>query len=160
MGEALIVRRGAKEPEPLVIEAGLIVSYFGTDTEIPFGWALCNGIGGTPDLTDLFIVGAGDEYLVEETGGNADAVLLEHTHTCTFNSAGSHNHSMIFSTFDGGTSGRLSRTTRFFNLGSSGTDASGSHTHSLSIGTTGENLTNKNLPPYRSLLYIIKQEEN
>lgn len=29
--------------------------------QIPFGWALCNGTGGTPDLTDQFIVNAKED---------------------------------------------------------------------------------------------------
>lgn len=159
MGEGLIVRRGAKEPEPLVIEAGLIVEYFGLDTEIPFGWALCDGTGGRPDLQNLFIVGAGDTYTVESTGGSANAVLLEHTHTCTFDSVGSHNHSMIF-TSNGSLNNILSRITRWVNAGSPSTNAGGAHAHTLSVGTTGESLTDKNLPPYYGLFYIIKLEEN
>lgn len=37
------------------IPTGSIISYSGTD--IPEGWALCNGNNGTPDLRDKFIVG-------------------------------------------------------------------------------------------------------
>lgn len=41
----------------------------GAVNAIPAGWALCNGENGTPDLRNRFIVGAGDEYSVGDTGG-------------------------------------------------------------------------------------------
>ena len=38
------------------------------------------------------------------------------------------------------------------------TDANGAHTHTTSVSTLGESATDKNLPPYLSLFYIIKEE--
>ena len=44
---------------------------------IPVGWALCDGNGGTPDLRDRFLVGVGgnEGYVYGQTGG-ADTVAL------------------------------------------------------------------------------------
>ena len=76
-----------------VVPTGTIVMWSGAVADIPDGWALCDGTGGTPDLRGRFIVGAardaedaGDGYAVGETGG-ANSVTLnvaqmpEHTHT-------------------------------------------------------------------------------
>ena len=51
---------------------------------IPSGWTLCDGTLGTPDLTDKFIVGAGDTYAVGAGGGGT-------IHRHTFSGDG-HSH--------------------------------------------------------------------
>jgi len=40
------------------IPSGAIVLWKGTIATIPSGWYLCNGLNGTPDLRDKFVVGA------------------------------------------------------------------------------------------------------
>jgi hypothetical protein len=67
------------------IPEGAIVKWNGVPSNVPTGWALCDGANGTPDLRDLFIVGAGGVYDPDDTGGNE---------TETTSSDGSHNHSM------------------------------------------------------------------
>lgn len=64
--------------------AGVIVAWSGSIDSIPVGWALCDGTQGTPDLTDRFIMGAGDTYDPNDTGGHTS-----HDHTFT---ADSHYH--------------------------------------------------------------------
>ncbi len=41
-----------------VVPAGVIVMWSGTINNVPAGWALCNGLNGTPDLRERFVVGA------------------------------------------------------------------------------------------------------
>jgi len=64
---------------------GMIVLWSGAIADIPGGWALCNGAGDTPDLRNRFIVGAGDTYAVDATGGYTShshyLTNMEHTHT-------------------------------------------------------------------------------
>ncbi len=60
----------------LGIFTGMIVWWTGTVVGIPRGFALCDGNNSTPDLTDQFVVGAGNTYVVDETGGTDD-----HSHT-------------------------------------------------------------------------------
>jgi len=67
------------------IPAGIISLWFGAIIDIPVGWALCDGNNGTPDLTDRFVIGAGDSYNPGDIGGselhNHDFTGDGHTHT-------------------------------------------------------------------------------
>lgn len=139
---------------------GMIMLWSGSVGSIPSGWALCDGTSGTPNLTDRFVVGAGNSYAVDATGGSADAVVVSHTHTFsgTTGSAGSHSHTVTTfgTTTNKGLSGDGSNVC--LNSTSRTTSTVGNHTHSFS-GTTaseGESGTNKNLPPYYALAYIMK----
>ena len=55
------------------IPIGGIIMWSGTTSDIPAGWALCNGVASNgltpPDLRDRFIVGAGSAYSPKATGG-------------------------------------------------------------------------------------------
>lgn len=69
----MVVSRNPSEPTPFVLPdtvIGAIGLWSGTVGTIPSGWSLCDGTNGTPDLTDKFVVGAGDTYPVAGTGGN------------------------------------------------------------------------------------------
>ena len=60
---------------------------------LPANWQVCDGTNGTPDLHNLFIVGAGGSYNPGNSGG-ATTINLEHDHTGTVGaSAGGHTHS-------------------------------------------------------------------
>ena len=104
----------------------------------PTGWVLCNGSNGTPDLRDRFIVGAtigGDTTYpgvgVGSTGGSADAVVVSHTHTSPVGTAAGGGPAAL--------QGNLA--------------AGNINTGSASGGVPG---TNKNLPPYYALAFIMK----
>lgn len=51
------------------VAPGMITPWSGAIVDIPSGWTLCDSNNGTPDLRDKFIVGAGDTYSVDDTGG-------------------------------------------------------------------------------------------
>ena len=51
------------------VPSGGIIMWSGS--EVPDGWALCNGEDGTPDLRNRFVVGSGDAYTMAETGGSS-----------------------------------------------------------------------------------------
>jgi microcystin-dependent protein len=128
-----------------------------------------HGGWNTPDLRSRFIVGAGQgpnlsSYPLGHTDGEEKVTLKTpempaHTHAGTVDSSGSHSHN----------SGKSFRIEDDYNRGdyevyviSTGqgwdvnTGAGGSHTHTLTISSTGENLSHNNLPPYYALTYIIK----
>jgi hypothetical protein len=60
----------------LQIPAGLISLWSGSVASIPDGWVICDGNNNTPDLRNNFVVGAGDTYDPEDTGG---ATTHDHT---------------------------------------------------------------------------------
>jgi len=113
---------------------GMIIAWSGNTSNIPTGFVLCDGNNNTPDLRDRFIIGAGNNYAVDATGGSKDAVLVSHFHT-TENFVGRSNYAEPRN-FGVGTDGNLNST--------GNTD------------TKGEDGTNKNLPPYHALCYIMK----
>ncbi len=57
-----------------------------TKETVPYGWAVCDGQNGTPDLRGLFVMGASDTHPPESTGGQAMVALSanqmpRHSHT-------------------------------------------------------------------------------
>lgn len=107
---------------------GLIILWSGAIVDIPAGYVLCDGNNGTPDLRNRFIVGSGDTYAVDDTGGN-----INHNHDFT---GDGHFH-----TLEGGTN---------FNAGA---NINQNTSTDPAAGTTD----NENgLPPYYSLAYIMK----
>ena len=157
---------------------GGIIIWSGSTGSIPSGWALCNGANGTPDLRNRFVVGAGSTYAVDATGGSADAINVTHKHGGSV-SVATKSLSGTIKTRNGG-GGRYAdsvpvSTTGVFtwkNLtggvgngwqgeggGNSATitmNANHNHSATLSISNAGSSGTNKNLPPYYALAYIMK----
>ena len=132
-----------------------------------------------PDLRDRFVVGASSSggYSVGNTGGSKDAVLVSHTHNLqnhvhginlTTNDPGNHSHGIPKGR--GGSQASISHyvanTTVEQTQGTFSTTSGGSHSHTVSgntgasvpntTDTLGESATNKNLPPYYALAYIIQ----
>ena len=157
---------------------GMIVMWSGSVETIPAGYALCDGTNDTPDLRDRFVVGASSTYAVDATGGSKDAVAVSHSHTfsSTTSASGSHSHKLLanVAVTDTGPFGSndqvaknsagglgngdyvLCKTPTGATIGNSSTV--GNHTHSLSGSTSsvGSSGTNKNLPPYYALAFIMK----
>jgi len=112
----------------MTVPAGIITIWSGAIVNIPAGWKLCDGNNGTPDLRDRFLVGAGDTYAVDATGG-------ANTHTHTFTSDG-HFHTIPAGALVGS--------------GPAYGDTTDTKTDS---GTT---FSANHLPPYYALAYIMK----
>ena len=92
-----------------VVPRGVVVMWVGTVALVPFGWALCDGTQGTPNLFNRFVVAAGDLFTVGQIGGSAsyagsvDANGYHnhvgrtgdsgaHPHRASLDSQGQHNH--------------------------------------------------------------------
>jgi len=118
------------------VKADTIMLWSGTIANIPSGYVLCDGNNNTPDLQDRFVVGAGNTYSVDDTGGSK-------THTLTESELASHTH-----TFDGG---NLTDTGNA-NPSLKSSSTSSSHT----TNTTGGDSAHENRPPYYALAYIMK----
>ena len=134
--------------------SGGIIIWSGSALAIPAGWLLCDGTSSTPNLQDRFVVGAGSTYNVNDTGGSADAVVVSHTHTATSTvSDPGHNHTSA-NEAPGNKAADGAGYAKALN-GSTGTATTGI-TVATTNATTGEDGTNKNLPPYYALCYIMK----
>lgn len=107
-----------------------------------------------PDDRDRMPIGAGNLYPVGATGGNKDAIVVNHTHTATDTG---HTHTY---------GGNVSTTSQFPVSGGGGYGGVGtpymasSNTNSananISVGYTGSNAAGANLPPYLAEYSIIK----
>ena len=51
-----MLMRALDEVRRFLMPSRGIIMWSGTAADIPTGWALCDGTGGTPDLTDRFIL--------------------------------------------------------------------------------------------------------
>jgi len=91
----------AGSPAPIIshiIPTGVIVMWSGAVSNIPSGWRLCDGTNGTPNLRDRFVIGAGSAYNVGATGGSANSVVVQHSHSATSTFTGfdlpTHTHTL------------------------------------------------------------------
>jgi hypothetical protein len=146
---------------PIGIPIGGIIMWSGSIASIPIGFSLCDGANGTPNLIDRFIVGAGSSFAVLATGGTKDAIVVSHTHEIgahshTINDPG-HDHSYYHQ------QGGEPYITGHQYLDRDGTMRTGNSTTGITIGEatgsispTGEDGTNKNLPPYFALAFIMR----
>lgn len=145
---------------------GTILMFNGASSEIPEGWAICDGSNGTPNLIDKFVKGGSSSGA---TGGELEVTLTKenlpaHTHTVqsgtvTTSSAGLHRHSIGYTNGDLGDNAN----NRNNILGSSTTYTGydGQHTHTvdlskITLSTEGEGKPIKIEPPYYTLIYIMK----
>lgn len=120
---------------------GTIVIWSGTADNIPTGWQLCDGTNGTPDLRDKFVLGAGTNHTVGETGGS-ETVALSISHMP------SHNHVIVSSPGGADVSGEAKHAVARF------TNTFGDR--NVSTNNTGSSHPHPNMPPYYALCYIMK----
>jgi hypothetical protein len=160
-----------------VLPTGIIMLWSGSASAIPFGWALCNGTSGTPDLRNRFVVGATSTYPVNGTGGSTTASLTlssagSHSHsgatanhTLTIAQMPAHNHVVVGN--DRGTSSAQKFAPGLFqddaeraaNDLNSIANTGGSAGHSHNIGADGAHthtVSGTIIPPYYALCYIMK----
>jgi hypothetical protein len=60
----------------LNVPSGAILVWSGSIATVPSGYLLCNGQNGTPNLQDSFVVGAGNTFSVNATGGFASSGVM------------------------------------------------------------------------------------
>jgi len=120
-----------------MVPRGSIVMWSGSVTNLPTGWALCDGQNGTPDLRDRFVLGFNPdapEPIMGEAGG-----------------AASHDHSVDIGQFNTGSTGG--------NLGWAGIRSDwsipGAHTHTVNPPAT-PTTTASHLPPFIRLGFIMR----
>lgn len=149
------------------IPVGFIAMWSGSLNAVPEKWQICDGADGTPDLSGMFIVGAGGNYASADTGGAVSVALQEnelpaHFHASDFSveETGSHTHtySGLNNRRDGTRHSTRVQTRRRGSSTSATMGASGAHSHSIggSLGVFGSGEPHENLPPYYALAYIQK----
>ena len=151
------------------VPIGCILMWSGSISDIPDGWALCDGEihNGkmTPNLLGRFIVGAGNSYLVGATGG-ADTVKL------TKDQMPNHYHlypndrtanEFIGNNYNAGEAvSKKDSDTKGFNRSGGGdafvwkTGTAGYGASDKTVGTVGESAAHENRPPYYALCFIMK----
>lgn len=136
------------------VPIGGIILWSGSVASIPGGYALCNGSNGTPNLQDRFVVGAGtgnnSNYNVNKTGGSADAVLVTHNHNL---SGGGASGTFITKVEAPREKRKTGNTSTVDSVSTSSGNVSYTRPTVNNKGTDG---TNKNLPPYYALAYIMR----
>ncbi|MEL6539404.1 MAG: hypothetical protein AAFP93_01345, partial [Bacteroidota bacterium] len=136
-------------------------------SDIPAGWALCDGSQGTPDLRSRFIVGVGQgkglsEYDQNATGG-AERITLQknemprHNHYGCVEEDGSHTHEIFGNKHSGHP--WHNRNDRVATSDATGgpsihTQRVGGHKHT--IEWDGGSEAHENRPPYHALSFIMK----
>lgn len=155
----------------VAIPRGVITMWAGAADNVPTGWHLCDGSQDTPDLRNMFIVGAGSSYSPGNTGGsqtvtptitvNAAATGIQiQGHALTIDEMPSHNHScQMRGAHDGSgyftDGGREHPAVRY-------TDSTGgnkAHTHGVTDNSHAHTATIGSFdirPPYYALAYIMK----
>ena len=136
------------------VPKGVITMWNGTVSSVPYGWALCNGDNGTPDLRDKFIRGAGGSSNPNTSGGSdASPTVMIGEHALTVAQIPSHTHGIATKIGEGDTSYTigLEEIAGYTNSKTTYTGYTGSgqaHSHTASITDT--------TPPYYALCFIMK----
>ncbi|EDY82220.1 Phage Tail Collar Domain family [Verrucomicrobiia bacterium DG1235] len=149
------------------IPIGGIIMWSGSTSNIPAGWRLCNGSGGTPNLRDRFIVGAGGGYGVNATGGASSVTLTtaqmpSHDHDVwTRSGDGKHWHyrSVDNSAPHPNGDGRVDLSTESDNANwnaNLNSSADGAHQHYVDTPKRGSGQAHENRPPYYALAFIMR----
>lgn len=151
-----------------LIPKGSIIMFNGLSSEIPKGWHICDGTGGTPNLTGKFIKASNTSG---ETGGKSTIQILEenmprHTHTfvgnkVTTSESGAHTHTIRgkYGESDNANDRNCLETGSETDLIT--TSWSGAHTHTIDMSSTqlsyqGGGKPIEFEPLYYSLIYIMK----
>jgi len=149
--------------KPSRIPKGAIAMWSEDQMTIPYGWCFCDGVNGTPDLRDRFILGG---QTVGETGGE-NAITLstnympKHKHAFTTKSGGLHDHPLddhyretaVFYYEKWGFSYTSNGTKKSFK---EKTSMSNDHTHSGTTYEAGGSIPFDNCPAYHKLAFVMR----
>ena len=134
---------------------GMIMMWSGLASSIPYGWALCDGTGGTPDLRGRFVVGY-DDRTTDPLNGIWDSDYntiglsggYKNANFFAVNLA-SHDHNIDIYTATGvGPVGLV--------IPGAVVAATGGAPLTVQTAATGSNQPHENRPPFLVLAYIMK----
>lgn len=124
------------------LPVGTVIMWYSSSDKAPDGWAFCDGVDGRPDLRGRFPVGAGRMYSVGDMGG-------EDTVTLTEEELPAHGHGYQLRD-------ESNRDEPSWANDDNDNVWAGNSTNRTS--STGGGQAHENLPPYRTLWYIIRVE--
>ena len=142
------------------LPVGAIILWNGSSDNVHQNWAICDGSKGTPDLRDRFIVGAGNTYNENATGGNNEITLTElqmpsHTHKVV-DPGHQHGYTNTYGPATGDKVGGVGASGRELNWPTDyGQQTAGQYSN-ISIKNSGGNEAFDNRPLYYALYYIMK----
>ena len=145
---------------------GNICWWSGSEASIPAGFVLCNGLNGTPDLRNRFVVGSGSHYSKGDTGGantvTTTATITVAGHALTAGEIAKHAHAYTdyysgnryggWGTWGIVLTGAGVRST-VNGLSTSSTGSGDAHSHTASFSGTS---SQDKRPSFYSLCYIMK----
>ena len=146
----------------------MILAWSGSPSDVPVGWALCDGNNGTPDLRGRFILGAAPSYAMGSLGGEASHILTinempSHVHSGTTSVDGIHTHDYTWAIPERPSHGDYGvsdcdhmRDGVHRDPRTNTTTGSGSHSHSFVTNVQGGSQAHNNMPPYYVLAYIMR----
>jgi hypothetical protein len=146
----------------LSVPTGLIILWYGSAGAVPAGWHLCDGAGGTVNLKNKFVVGAGISYSVGDSGGSntfiAGGSITVAGHALTISEIPSHYHTFYDTrASSGGAGAETGSGVCGPNTPRTGTTnpigGGGAHGHP---GSTMTGNAVSSMPPYYALCYIQK----
>ena len=115
------------------------------------------GFGTWTQIKDKFLLAAGDNYVAGSTGGEVNHALSanempSHSHSASVSDNGAHTHQIgtdkdtFYSTSGQCWSVHNSSSGAAYMNGT--TSSAGRHSHTVTIGNTGEGQAHNNMPPY------------
>lgn len=145
---------GFDNPRP-----GMVVMWDDPISEIPVGWAVCDGNNGTIDMSGKFPCGVADEASVGN-GGGLDSITL------SVSQLPAHGHPDSTTTADGDHYHTIGGS-RHLDIGSYGTgggeggrfntSTDGAHEHNItSVGSAGGGGSIENRPKFYEVVFIQK----
>lgn len=156
----------------IALPRGIITMWAGAADNVPSGWHLCDGSDDTPDLRNMFIVGAGSSYSPGNTGGSQNmspAVTVNPAatgiqiqgHALTIYEIPSHTHTLrgAVHVFDSGGKNGVTMDKYDKDFTTHATGGNQAHTHGVTDNShahTAQVVSFDNRPPYYALAYIMK----
>lgn len=131
----------SEQPAGSNVPSGGIIIWSGASTNVPDGWALCDGTNGTPDLRGRFVLGESDDHVAGETGGSEEVTL-------TVEQMPEHKHSTTLAVYDSAS--------KFGSVRMGCVDDGTGKSVAYNSNYAGSSQSHNNMPPYYVLCYIMK----
>jgi microcystin-dependent protein len=140
---------------------GLNAALTAADTSNGFGVLKFASRLNLPNLTDRFVVGAGNSYAVGNTGGQREVTLTADQIPSHKHSFKDYYHAEAYDTiknesYSGASVVSMPGPAKHYGAGKTDVDANAWLAYIHSTENAGGNVAHPNMPPYYALYYLIK----